>query len=174
MPAYLGDDVVPPLDEEAVAALPKKEKPVQDPRRDWGMKWLYAFSQTGTFLEACKRAHVNRRVVNRRIQSEPEFEKLYKEAYQDFVDSVEQVAIDRAKRGNDKMLELMLKSHKPETYDRTKSTNLNIKAETTSEVTHSGSVQYTGDQISEIINILNSAGALGTGTDQTTPGTADT
>lgn len=82
--------------------------------------WLDVFFKElavkGTIRAACAKAKVSRDTVWDRRKADPAFEQRFTHALADYADSLEEVADKRAKRKSDRLLEVLLRSNKPEKY----------------------------------------------------------
>src|SRR5438046_1622311 len=79
--------------------------------------FLRVFSETCNVSEACRAAKMGRRTAYEWRDADPAFAAEWDEAEQTAVDSLEKVAWDRAKIDkSDRMLEILLKAHRPDKY----------------------------------------------------------
>ena len=65
---------------------------------------------------AARAAQVDRRTPYSWRDADPEFAELWTQAEEEAVDTLEQVAWDRATSTSDRMLEILLKGHRPQKY----------------------------------------------------------
>lgn len=86
---------------------------------------LSAYAKTGIIGSACDGAGVPRSYHSYWMKTYPRYVELFNELRERFVDSIESVAIDRAKGGSDSMLQFMLKAHRREVYGDKSDVNLN-------------------------------------------------
>jgi len=77
---------------------------------------LSAYAKTGIIGNACDEAGVPRSYHTYWMKTYPRYVELFSELRERFVDSIEAVAIERAKGGSDSMLQFMLKAHRREVY----------------------------------------------------------
>lgn len=68
---------------------------------------------------SCRAAGIGRATAYQWKRSEPAFADEWKDAEDDAVDALEQAAWDRAVDGSDRMMEILLKGHRPEKYAKT-------------------------------------------------------
>lgn len=79
--------------------------------------FLSMLSETCNVSEAARSARISRRAAYDWRDAEQQFAKEWDEAEQAAVDKLEKVAWDRATGGlSDRMLELLLKAHRPEKF----------------------------------------------------------
>lgn len=116
--------------------MAKKPKPPVRLTPDLKAKFLEFYALTGLKIQSAIDAGTTCRTVNNYIHKDPEFATQVQEAYQKFVESLEQVAVSRAKGGSDRLLELLLKRHIPEYRD---------KYSVDQTTTHKGGVTVTHD-----------------------------
>jgi hypothetical protein len=84
----------------------------------WRPQFLRAFAISMNWSASAQAAGITRQTAKAAYANAPEFRKAVDEAQQAAIDSLELTAIQRATTGaSDRMLEFMLRSHKPETYD---------------------------------------------------------
>lgn len=80
-------------------------------------EFLRVFSDTCNVSEAARAAGFSRSAAYAWREEDAEFAKDWDEAEQVAIDALEQVARDRAKSGkSDRMLEILLKAHRPDKY----------------------------------------------------------
>lgn len=68
---------------------------------------------------ACRAAGIGRASAYQWRDSDAEFARDWKDAEDEAVDGLEQAAWDRAVDGSDRMMEILLKGHRPEKYAKT-------------------------------------------------------
>lgn len=84
--------------------------------------FLATLRETCNVSESARSAGVGRRTVYEWRDSDPEFAAAWADAEEEAVDKLEQVARERALDSSDRMLEILLKAHRPEKYvDRVRS-----------------------------------------------------
>lgn len=96
-------------------------------RRQRQRAFLDALRQCGTVKEACEATGVSRDTVSRWKKDDKEFVVAYDDANDDFTESLEKVAFERAKDKSDLLLMFTLKKREPAYRD-------NFKMEHTGEV----------------------------------------
>lgn len=69
--------------------------------------------------EACRAAGISRATAYRWREESPEFAAAWSEAEETAADALEEMAWNRAQDGSDRMLEILLKGHRPQKYGRT-------------------------------------------------------
>lgn len=83
--------------------------------------FLKEMRETCNVSHSARTAGIGRRTVYDWRDADPEFAAAWDEAEEEAVDALEKVARDRAIDGSDRMLEILLKAHRPEKYtDRMK------------------------------------------------------
>jgi len=82
----------------------------------WPEMLLAAFCESGNFADACKLAGVSRMTVWRRRQADPEFDSAFIEAKELAVQTLEEIAYDRARAKSDLLMMFLLKAARPEMY----------------------------------------------------------
>jgi len=85
-------------------------------RKETMVRFLKAYAKTGVFTKACDMAIVAPGTVRKWLEKYPKFSKKFEEMRDRFVDSLELVAIERAKEKSDSLLALLLKANRPEKY----------------------------------------------------------
>jgi hypothetical protein len=78
--------------------------------------FIEALRETCNVSHAARVAGVGRRTVYDWRDTDPEFAAEWAEAEEEAVDKLEQVARERAIDGSDKMMEILLKAHRPDKY----------------------------------------------------------
>lgn len=98
-------------------------------RRDWRPLFLNAIATEGTVKQACAVAGISRQHAYRERQANEEFAIAWHDAIEDLVDGLERKAVEVALTGDTRMLEFLLKAHRPERYRE------NVHVEHTGNVT---------------------------------------
>lgn len=78
--------------------------------------FLKVLAETCNVSEACRQAKIGRQTVYDWKEADPAFSAAWMDAEETAVDKLEQVARDRAIDSSDRMLEILLKAHRPEKY----------------------------------------------------------
>lgn len=99
-------------------------------RTDWRPTFLRAFETTGTVVQACRAAGIDRRTAYRERQRNEEFALAWADIDEKVTETLERVALQRAIDGSDRLIEFLLRARRPETYRD------NVRVE------HSGRVQH--------------------------------
>lgn len=84
----------------------------------WRPAFLSVLSRTGTISSAARAVGIAVPVVSAARKRDVEFDVQCQEAVQYAIEWLETVAWDRATRHSDQLLIFLLKSHKPEVYNR--------------------------------------------------------
>lgn len=80
-------------------------------------KFIEVLRDTCNVSAAARAAGIGRRTVYEWRDADPEFAAAWAEAEEEAVDKLEEVARERATEGgSDRMLEILLKAHRPEKY----------------------------------------------------------
>lgn len=66
--------------------------------------------------QACKKIGIPRRTINNLVANDPDFADDYREAMDEVVERVDQVAYERAVDGEFKFVELFMKRYRPEMF----------------------------------------------------------
>jgi hypothetical protein len=85
-------------------------------QRDWKPKFLKAFAETGRVGLACEVAGISRATSYKARQADEDFALQWAEVERTFLDALERKAYERALDGSDRLLEFLLKAHRPEVY----------------------------------------------------------
>ena len=78
--------------------------------------FLTTLRDTCNVSASARAAKMGRRTVYDWRDADPEFAAAWDEAEEEAVDDLEKVARDRAIDGSDRMMEILLKAHRPEKY----------------------------------------------------------
>jgi transposase-like protein len=78
--------------------------------------FLDTFRATCNVSEAARAIGVSRRTVYNWRDRDPTFAAEWDDAEQEAIDALEKIARDRAIDGSDRMMEILLKAHRPEKY----------------------------------------------------------
>jgi transposase len=79
--------------------------------------FLKVLAETCNVSEACRAAKIGRSTAYDWREGDPAFAAAWKDAEEEAIDSLERVAWDRAKIDkSDRMMEILLKAHRPEKY----------------------------------------------------------
>lgn len=97
----------------------------------WKPKFLAAFADVGTVVEACEVAGVGRRTAYQARQADEDFALAWADVEEAVTEGLEREAKRRALDGSDRLLEFLLKARRPDRYRE------NVKVE------HSGEVKAT-------------------------------
>jgi hypothetical protein len=101
---------------------PKKEvnkPPVPQPDFGWHDAFILAFEQNANISAACEAAGVPRRSYYDHYENYGEFRKRADEAKDRAVESLEEIAWERARAQSDTLTIFLLKAHKPGLYNPT-------------------------------------------------------
>ena len=79
-------------------------------------KFLERLRQSPNVSEAARVAGFSRLTAYRMRNSDPEFAANWDDALEEAVDRLEQVAWTRAEKTSDRLIEILLKGHRPEKY----------------------------------------------------------
>ena len=86
----------------------------------WEKRWLKVFAETGNVTVACRACRINRDTPYKYAARCPEFKAAWEEANEIACDALEAEARRRAlEEGSDKLLEILLKAHRPQKYRET-------------------------------------------------------
>lgn len=78
--------------------------------------FLEKFADTCNVAESCRAAGISRSAAYAWRDDDETFAAAWKDAEEDAIDKLEQVARDRAVDSSDRMMEILLKAHRPEKY----------------------------------------------------------
>jgi hypothetical protein len=93
----------------------KRRKTRRD-KGEWVPAFLAALKGHGIVRLACQQAQVERRNVYAYRDKNEDFAKLWEEAIEEATDTLVAIARQRAMQGSDRLLEFLLRSHRPEVY----------------------------------------------------------
>lgn len=97
--------------------MARKPPPIRTVRTDRAREtFLTVLRETCNVSEAARAARIGRRTAYDWRNDDPAFAADWDEAEEEAVDALEKVARDRAIDGSDRMLEILLKAHRPEKY----------------------------------------------------------
>lgn len=116
-----------------------KKKP--DPKgfpRAWQAKFLGSLAESGNVSAAARVAGVSRELAYQVRKESPDFAQAWQDALETALDSLEQVAWDRAKEQSDTLLIFLLKHHRPKLYNPQVAIDLTSKGE---------SIKYTPEEM---------------------------
>ncbi len=78
--------------------------------------FLATFAATCNVSEACRAAKISRSSAYEWRNDDPAFAQAWDDAEEEAVDALELAARERAIDGSDRMMEILLKAHRPEKY----------------------------------------------------------
>lgn len=78
--------------------------------------FLETLRETGNVSAAARAASIGRRTAYDWREADPAFAESWEEAEEEAIDKLEEVARARAIDNSDRMLEILLKAHRPEKY----------------------------------------------------------
>ncbi len=90
--------------------------PIRTPNTDWREVFLVSLGETGNVSRAAKDANVTRQVAYQQRENDPEFAKQWDDAKQRGLETLADVANERARNGSDTLLIFLLKAHDPKRY----------------------------------------------------------
>ena len=85
---------------------------------DWAPAFLATLAQMANVRAACQAAGIARQTAYDRRAADEDFAALWAEAIEEAVDLLEAEAWRRACGESDRLLESLLRAHRPELYDR--------------------------------------------------------
>jgi hypothetical protein len=107
---------------------PRRARKPQATRDVWRRPFLAALKSSPNISAACIRAGIDRSTAFRARQRDEAFAMQWAEAIDEAVDMLEEAAWQRAMTTSDRLMELLLKAHRPSVYgDRLK---LDVRHET--------------------------------------------
>ena len=86
---------------------------------EWRGIFLEALRNSANVRAACKTAGISRSTAYSAKKRSERFRKAWEQAIEDAVDTLEAVAMDRARKQSDSLLMFMLKAHRPAKYRET-------------------------------------------------------
>lgn len=89
-------------------------------------RFIKAYEQTYNVTTACQMIRIARTSVYEWIDEYPEFARMFAEVRQKFVDDLEAEAVRRAMQGSDRLIEFLLRSHRPTLYGQHVTTTATI------------------------------------------------
>lgn len=111
------------------ALLTAKSKPTR--MKPWARDFLDALIRTCNVTLAAKAAGVPRRQVHKERVCNPEFAAAWDDAWEQALDILEAIALQRARERSDQMLMFLLKSYRPHRFRENvaieHSTDINIR-----------------------------------------------
>jgi hypothetical protein len=78
--------------------------------------FLEEFVETGSMRKGCDAAGIRRSTVNSWVENDDNFATRFSEATEDFVDTLEERAVERAKDTSDVLMVTLLKANRPAKY----------------------------------------------------------
>lgn len=78
--------------------------------------FLKAYAREGVFTPSCQAAGVDVHVMRKWVKKYPKFARLFEEMQERFTDSLEMVAIERARDKSDTLMALLLRANRPDKY----------------------------------------------------------
>ena len=96
--------------------MPKPSRTVRTDRARARETFLEQFRLTCNVSHAARSAGIGRRTVYDWREADPEFAAAWDEAEEEAIDALELAARERAIDGSDRMMEILLKAHRPEKY----------------------------------------------------------
>lgn len=103
--------------EQALDGAPEPEPTPAINVRLWSTTFLTVLRSTGNIRAACQQAGIARSTAYEARTSDPTFRREWDEAIEDAVDLLEIAARNRAiSGGSDRLMELLLKAHRPDVY----------------------------------------------------------
>lgn len=85
---------------------------------NWQVRFLTALREVGTVKAACEAAMIGRDYAYRMKNADPDFAAAWKQAFEDRLDRLEEVAFKRAEAQSDRLIVFMLASHRPKIYGK--------------------------------------------------------
>jgi hypothetical protein len=119
----------------------------ETPKKVWKPDFLEALRETATVTEACRVAGIGRATAYRARQQDEAFAVAWADVEEESTETLESVAVQRAKDGSDTLMIFLLKSRRPQKYRE------NVKIE------HGGEIrtdldELTRDQLRERARVL--------------------
>lgn len=94
----------------------KRKRKTRSDKGEWIPLFLTALKSHGVVRLACQQAYIERGTAYKMRDSNLEFAAQWDEALEEATDTLVAVARQRALNGSDRLLEFLLKSHRPEVY----------------------------------------------------------
>jgi hypothetical protein len=82
----------------------------------WKKTYLKQLRKCGNITQSAKAANISRMAVYKAKKASTVFAREWEDALEEAVDSLEQEAWKRAKDSSDKLLQFLLKAHRPDKY----------------------------------------------------------
>ena len=119
----------------------------ETPKKVWKPDFLEALRETATVTEACRVAGIGRATAYRARQQDEAFAVAWADVEEESTETLESVAVQRARDGSDTLMIFLLKSRRPQKYRE------NVKIE------HGGEIrtdldELTRDQLRERARVL--------------------
>jgi hypothetical protein len=86
------------------------------PRRDWTRQFLEGFKRTGTVTGGCAHARIHRATAYRQRQKDERFALAWADLEEEVTDRLEATALVLALKGDQRLIEFLLKARKPDVY----------------------------------------------------------
>jgi len=119
---------------------------------------LRSYSKYGNYTKASNAGGITLRTLKDCLIKYPKFKKKWEEAHDNYMDSLESIALKRAKAGSDTLLKFLMTAGRPEKFGRIQQTfvqnNLNVH-ETIKEVSTLGKQIKQSLKDQQIQNIRN-------------------
>lgn len=90
--------------------------PVKQANTDWRDAFLVSLASDGNVSAAAEVAKVNRSTIYRQREDDKAFAEAWDKAKQQGLDTLEDVAVERARKGSDTLLIFLLKAHDPKRF----------------------------------------------------------
>jgi len=110
-------------------STPKKGGRGAEADLSWHPSFIAALKNSGNVRAACHAAKVDRKTSYNHKAAFPDFEEQWETAMEDAVDSLEAVAVTRARSSSDTLLIFLLKAHRPEKYRERLDVSMSNKTE---------------------------------------------
>ncbi len=92
---------------------PKKTKALKEYKK---APFLEAFARIGTIAGAADAVGISRYAVHDWKKNDPAFAEGFKQAENSLTENLESVAVDKALKGDNQLIQFLLKARKPQTY----------------------------------------------------------
>ena len=125
-------------------------------KRDGKLICLKALAITGTVRKAIYYSGISKRGAYKAKETDLAFSQAWDDALDDAIDKLEEIAFNRARKGNDKLLQFILAGRRPEIYGRQGTIKHTGAIGINGEVKH----EYDDDQLSQILQVLSDTGIL--------------